>query len=248
VNRLGLKRDLYHIPRHKLLLNHKTKRAFWFATSTYKLLAPVQRINVCSEKKPFLFSHLDQWCEKEGYEYFRRPATEADLLEGTESVPSRTFEEVMDRLHAQSQLAKDEEEGAETIERQYGTAELIFKIRSTTDWFDVGLVDSKHVTITDWKSDTTITPPRPTDDPNLSHIGVDHRFVSELELSVTAIFEVYQGDNVTVFLRKGNLGNLKVEVFDKNGNFLEGCDYKRNREQEDNYKEFGFAFTVKAKL
>lgn len=239
----GKTKDLNHVPRIKLVINWNTKKAYWMGDYAQRLLTPVQTIQWASEQKRFLFSRLDKWCEKQGLTYVPRLATEADLLEGTESIPSRTFEGGMDRLHAQSQLAKDEEEGAETIEREYGAATLVFKVRSTTDWFAVGLVDSRHVKINDWKSSNAPLSPRPTDDPNLSFFRLDHTFVPEVEIAVNATFEVYAGDHVRVFLRKGNAGKLSVDVFDEAGNFLARHDYTGTSDPE-NYDDFGFAFSV----
>ncbi len=156
-----------------------------------------------------------------------------------------TFGETMDRLKQQEKVSTPNPEEAEPVERLYGRATLVFKIRSTTDWLAVGLVDSKRVEIIDWKSVKGQAPmsPRPTDDPNLSHFRLDHPLVPELELEVNATFEVYVGDHVTVFLRKGNAGNLKVDVFNETGKYLRGCSYTGTSEK-DNYKEFGFDFEV----
>ncbi len=76
---------MHHIPRVKLIINLKTQKAFWFGSWSYRLLLPILRIQVASERKRLLFSRLDQWCTRENYALIRRPATESDLLEGAES-------------------------------------------------------------------------------------------------------------------------------------------------------------------
>lgn len=81
----GLKRNLYHIPRVKLIINHKTRKAFRFGSWSYGLLVPVLRIQVGSERKRFPFSRLDEWCTRENYVLNAWPASEEDLVEGTQS-------------------------------------------------------------------------------------------------------------------------------------------------------------------
>jgi len=118
---------------------------------------------------------------------------------------------------------------------------LSFKISSSTDWFGVGVVDSKGVNILAFRA------PEGTDihfkeipDPNLSYFRVDQK--QSCEMLVDTVFDSHPGDQLIVFLRKGDYGNLKVEAFDWNRKHLGGHEYKGTN-QRWNYCEFKIKYT-----
>ncbi len=79
--RLGKTRDLKHVPKVKLIINWRTKKAYWMGDYAQRLLIPIQKIQWASERKPFLFSRLHKWCKEHDLTYVPRLATEADLFE-----------------------------------------------------------------------------------------------------------------------------------------------------------------------
>jgi hypothetical protein len=130
----------------------------------------------------------------------------------------------------------ENEQGAEPVDRLYELATLRFYIRTTTDWIEIGLVDSIHVTLNNHNlTEGTV---KPVEEPNGCHLRIDH---PPSAFFVTVTFEVYSGP-LLVFLRKGDLGELKVEVRDKSSRFLQSCEYGATS-QKYNYKEFGFDFS-----
>lgn len=140
-----------------------------------------------------------------------------------------------------------EPEEPEFIPRNFGKATVVFKLKSTTRWFHVGLLDSRNVKVVDY-SPTDVAQPEPTDYPNQSFFGISQgeegeKQVQELEMSVKAIFEVYSGDNITIFTRKSNDGTLKIQVFDTDG-ILRGEFQTSRTSLPDNFDEFGIAFPV----
>lgn len=76
---LLFKRDLNHIPRKKLVVNHKTNppKAYWMCEYALNAIK-AKRISWVSEKK----QDLAQWCKDNRYDYVKRCAEEADLTEG----------------------------------------------------------------------------------------------------------------------------------------------------------------------
>lgn len=125
---------------------------------------------------------------------------------------------------------------ATPVERDYETATLKFKIWSTTDWIEVGLVDSRHVTINSHSlSKGTV---KSVEEPNSSHLRIDQ---PDSEFAVTATFEVYSGP-LFVFTRKGDIGVLKVDVLNKNSMLLFEIPEYGVTDQKYNRKEFGFEF------
>jgi hypothetical protein len=131
----------------------------------------------------------------------------------------------------------DSAERAEPVERLYELATLRFDIQTTTDWIEIGLVDSRKVTVSN--HDLTEGTMKSVEEPNSCHLRVDRP--SSQAFFVVATFEVYSGP-LLVFLRKSDRGTLKVDVRDKNGRFLDDCEYGATS-QKYNYKEFGFDFS-----
>ncbi len=80
--KLGKVRDLRHMPRTKLVISWKTKKALWMGDYAQRLLVPIQKIQWISERKPVLFPRLDKWCRKHDLTYVPHSATEDELLEG----------------------------------------------------------------------------------------------------------------------------------------------------------------------
>jgi hypothetical protein len=127
-------------------------------------------------------------------------------------------------------------EKAVPVEREYGNATLKFRIWSTTDWIEVGLVDSRHVTIKNRSlSKGTV---KSVEEPNSSHIRIDH---PDSAFVVTATFNVYSGP-LFVFTRKGDIGTLKVDILNKNDELLFQIPEYGTTDQKFNHKEFGFEF------
>jgi hypothetical protein len=128
------------------------------------------------------------------------------------------------------------EEGAESVERMYEFATLRFDIRSTTDWIEIGLVDSTRVTI---KNHNLLKGTvEPVEEPNSCHLRIDPL---QPTFFVTATFEVYSGP-LLVFLRKGDLGKVKVDILNKNGVLVFKIPETGKTAQKYNYKDFGFEF------
>ena len=123
------------------------------------------------------------------------------------------------------------------VERQYSIATLKFRIWSTTNWIEIGLVDSRHVTIKNY--DMGKGSIRSVDEPNNSHLRIE---VPAAEISVTATFEVYSGP-LFIFTRKGDYGTLKADVLSKNGEKIWEIPEYGTTDKKYNYLEQpGFDF------
>ena len=148
------------------------------------------------------------------------------------------------RWRARRSLAASSEEleEPETITRIFSHATVVFKINSTAcKWFHVGLLDSRSVKVVEY-SPTDVAQPEPRDYPNQSYFGISQgENVPELEMSVKAVFEVYAGDNITIFTRKSDDGTLKLRVFDTGGVLRGELQTSRTSEPE-NFDECGIAF------
>jgi hypothetical protein len=73
-------------PRNKYIVNYKTKKAYSVGAYAWSLLVPYRQVEMHSETKWFPF-YQRFWCWKRGFTVIPHAATEADLLEGTESIP-----------------------------------------------------------------------------------------------------------------------------------------------------------------
>jgi hypothetical protein len=105
------------------------------------------------------------------------------------------------------------------VQLEYDIRVLKFDIRSTTDWFEVGLRNSRKLTVQ--KSNATKGKMLPLElDADLAGQYFRIRHEEFLEVTITATFEVYSADFVVVFLRKGDEGVLTVQVLDDRGRKL----------------------------
>jgi hypothetical protein len=153
----------------------------------------------------------------------------------TEQERPKTFAEIVDEI--KQERIRSSLEGAEPVDRMYDTVTLKFKIRSNSDWIEVGLKDSQHITVKDHNvSKGKITW---TEDPDNSYFHIDR---PDAKVSVTATFVVYSGP-LFVFVRKSDsTKKFNIRVFDRSGKFLHECEYF-GTSQKQNYKDFGFEFS-----
>jgi hypothetical protein len=124
----------------------------------------------------------------------------------------------------------DSELKPEPVRRDYDFATLTFRIWSTTDWAEIGLLNSKHVELVNYRIDKGTV--RTMNDPNTSHLRIDTPAFEMHEISATATFQVYPYV-LFVFTRKGDYGTLKVRVFDKHGRKL--CEVSEYGTTEGKY-------------
>jgi hypothetical protein len=123
------------------------------------------------------------------------------------------------------------------VEREYRTATLKFRIWSNTDWIEIGLKSSTHVTIKNHNlSKGTVAP---IEEPDSSYLRIDN---PEQDVFVIATFEVYIGP-LFPFTRKGDTGTLRVDVLNKNDKLLFRMPEYGKTAQKYNYKDFGFEFS-----
>ena len=123
------------------------------------------------------------------------------------------------------------------VERGYDIATLRFRIWSTTDWIEIGLVDSRHVTIKNHSLSKGNV--KTVEEPNSSHLRIDQ---PDPEFVVTATFEVHSGP-LFVFTRKGDYGTLKVDIFNKNNERIwEIPEYGKNDKKYNYCEQLGFDF------
>ncbi len=124
------------------------------------------------------------------------------------------------------------------IQLIYDTRVLNFYIQSTTNWFEVGLRNSRKLTIQ--KSLITKGTMLPLEqDADLAGQYFRIRHEDSLEVTVTATFEFYSADFVVVVLRKGDQGVLTVQVLDENGKKLgPSYSYSHKRNSAKNHVEF----------
>jgi hypothetical protein len=130
---------------------------------------------------------------------------------------------------------------ADDTQQSYDAA-LLFEITSSTDWFGVGVVDSKGVKVGEFKaSEDADVHYREIPDPNLSYFRVDERRASDTKTKVfvSAGFDMVRpSGHQIIFLRKGDMGNLKVEVFNENRRRLGEYEYRGRPNERWNYCEF----------
>jgi len=106
---------------------------------------------------------------------------------------------------------------------------LKFKIASTTDWFEIGVKDSRLVSIKEYEETKgTMKPPDPKESPIGAYFHVNHKDSPELEAAISATFQVISRD-IIIVLRKGNLGKLKIELYDKSDKLLGQKEYLRGQ-------------------
>jgi hypothetical protein len=136
----------------------------------------------------------------------------------------------------------EQNERPAVVDRWYGSATLKFKISTTTDWIEIGLSDSKQVTVNN--HDLLKGTIQSIEEPNSSHLRIDLRGKPDEAITflVSATFEAYAGGPIFVFVRKGDHGTLRVDVLNENDKLLfEMPEYGRTA-QKYNYKDFGFDF------
>ncbi len=75
----GLWRNLNHIPHDKLILEKRTRKAYWIGDYAKTLLVPVQKIEWISERKPRVGFSLKKWADEHRWTLIEQTATEADL-------------------------------------------------------------------------------------------------------------------------------------------------------------------------
>jgi hypothetical protein len=130
------------------------------------------------------------------------------------------------------------------VERNYDLRVLKFDIKSTTSWFELGLRDSRKMTLQE--PDTTkgeIRSLKLGADLAGQYFHIDHSESPKLETRITATFQVYDADFVIVFLRKPNKGELTVQILDEEGEEI-GEPYRyANYKYPRNHVEFGRNFT-----
>jgi len=222
------------LPRVKYIINYKTRNAFRLGAYSWGFLLPFLRIEMNSETKWFPF-YSDLWLRKHGFHWTGRAATPADLLEEPHPMLSPLTPKVVETSEPKGDI--DQENLPEIIERDYSTATLKLKIWSTTDWIEIGFIDSRDVEIKNHNLRKGTV--QSVQEPNSSHLRIDR---PDTAFSVTATFEVYSGDSLFVFTRKGDIGILRVHVLNKNDKLLfEIPEYGRTA-QKYNYKDFGFQF------
>jgi len=106
---------------------------------------------------------------------------------------------------------------------------LKFKIASTTDWFEIGVKDSRLVSIKEYEETKgTMKPPDPKESPIGAYFHVNHKDSPELEAAISATFQVISRD-IIIVLRKGNLGKLKIELYDESDKLLGQKEYLRGQ-------------------
>lgn len=183
------------------------------------------------------------WVGKREWEWFDelekeyQDAAKASLshrvrLENEQSTPT-PFRGVQ----LEPQVEVEQDDLPPIVEREYDTATLKFKIWSNTDWIEIGLKSSTHVTIKNHNlSKGTVVPIEESDS---SYLRIDN---PDQEVSVIAAFEVYSGP-LFVFLRKGDIGTLRVDVLNKNDKLLFRMPEYGKTSQKCNYKDFGFEFS-----
>ena len=102
------------------------------------------------------------------------------------------------------------------VELDYDVRVLKFSLQSTTKWFEVGLRNSRKMTIQKCQvSNGKVLSLRPDADLAGQYFRIEH--MKTLEAIVTATFEVYSGDFVIIFLNKADEGTLTVQLLDRRG-------------------------------
>jgi hypothetical protein len=211
-------------PRKKYAVNNLTHKALSVGDNVWPLLVPYRRIEINPETICFPF-YRRYWAWRQHLTIVHDKAKVSDLLEGTTLTSLNPIEPIT--------LT---EETAEPVERMYDLATLRLDVETTTDWIEIGLLDSRSVSIRSRTPKRTIL--KPVDDSNLSHLRIDS---PDAKFSVTATFEVYSGP-LFVFTRKGDIGTLKVNIFNKNGKPLFEISEYGTTTQKYNHKETAFEF------
>jgi len=139
-------------------------------------------------------------------------------------------------VESQQPVSVQMEHLAEVIEREYKMATLKLAVRSSTDWIEIGLIDSRHVTIKDHNMREGAI--QSVEEPHSSHIRIDQ---SNAKFSVTATFEVYVGP-LLIFTRKADRGTLRVDVLNKKDELIFTIPEYGTSDQKHNYKDVSFDF------
>ena len=125
------------------------------------------------------------------------------------------------------------------VERRYDILDLKFNIKSTTSWFELGVRDSRKMTIQE--TDMTKGKMRSLE-PAADLAGQYFHVTAEsakLEATITTTFEVYGASFIIVFLRKADNGKLIVQILNSKGEKIgEPYPYSRYRYPR-NHVEFG---------